>query len=205
MDRSVMRRSGHDHGRPTPGHAGPVARPASGRALLRRPGPSPGRAMRSARREEHCRLELDRADQRDNLGLATREVAARLVQERGISTERQPAVRAARPRSNPAFAVGLERERLAEVVLHGAFIERGPLVQVNHLPAIARNCVAADRLTVKVDRAGVERVEQRQCAQQHGLARTRWTENAQAVAKVDAECSRRESATLRSSGRGGRS
>ncbi len=131
-----------------------------------------GRVQRGGRlvQQEHGRVELEGAEQPDDLRFAAREVAARLLQERAIAAQASQQVDDAF-RIEPPFAVGLERERQPQVVFHAPLEQGGPLVQVDHLPAVRRHRLACDELALPADRAGVERVEHGHGPEQHGLPR----------------------------------
>src|SRR5262245_45302640 len=74
---------------------------------------------------------------------------------------------------------------MAQVVLDGPLEQRGPLVEVDHSPAVAGHVLAPDNPAVPADRALVQRVEQRDRPQQHRLPRPGRTEDAQPIAGAD--------------------
>ena len=84
------------------------------------------RVERSGRlvEEEHGRLELDRADERDDLGLAAGEVAARLGEKRA-SRPRIASRSMARLRIERPVAMGPERNGYAQVFLDAALERAG--------------------------------------------------------------------------------
>src|SRR4051812_46227750 len=134
--------------------------------------------------QEDLRVELDRAEQRDDLGLPAGEVAMRFLQERGVPSE--PLQEADDPGTvEAALAVGLEREGMPQVGLDAPLEQGGPLVQVDDRAAERRDGLAPDGLAVPEDRPLVQRVEQRQAPQEQRLSGPGWAEDGHAVARSD--------------------
>ena len=125
--------------------------PTSRRAAPRRPGPSPDRARRSARRGGVRPGRAGTARTSATIWASPPERSRLdLLEERAIAAQARPAGPTTRLRIEPPVAVGLERERVPQVVLHAPVEQGGPLVEVDHLPAVGGDRLARDGAALPV-------------------------------------------------------
>jgi hypothetical protein len=119
--------------------------------------------------KEDGRVKLERAYERDNLGLSPGEIAARLLEKGRISTERCQEVRCSSSIES-VEAVFSERIWILKIVFHASIEQSGLLVEVKHLPAIRGDGIPINRPASPVDCSGVEWIEHGHGPQEHGFA-----------------------------------
>jgi hypothetical protein len=141
--------------------------------------------------QQHVGLELQHAQQRDDLRFAARQLARTLVEKIraavGARGERFGARAVVR-----RVAIDRERVRIAQLRIDRAVHLRRALTHISDAAPVARNCAALDARAAPEELAAIERIEQREGAQQHALAGARWPRDSNSRSCGDAEVGRRQ-------------